>query len=390
VITQDEIRREAEAKIGISGGVPSHLWGHLVEEGMVAAVMRGEKDIPWLTDRFWAIARLTGLERRLHQPPPMLTAQQRQHANDHQTVLAILVGREAANDEAVVKFRQRALMGQVLPLARVKGWLEDQAAKDGKPTVWLQNVAVPPDHEIRRVPHRWMFFTEPGLTISQEHPAEVSSRMLVCALPGEPPVTVMTSAGGVLEELRELSQRLARRFGWNPLQAVLFILTGAIPSVPLVRVTSAPSASRPGFTRVILDVDPTASPSLVAEQYRQHRLDVFPRRVRALSRRHLELAALVAQRPGEASWPELFEEWNRRHPKWRYQRKNNFKRDCLRARMRVLTLGMAGSRRSYSEDEGKLVSRVRLARKASGRVSPAASSRKERTQVGRRSLKRDS
>ncbi len=208
-------------------------------------------------------------------------------------------------------------------------------------------------------------------------------------LPGEPPVTVMTSAGGVLEELRELSQRLARRFSWNPLQAVLFILTGAIPSVPLVRVTSERSASRPAFTRVVLDVDPTASPSLVAEQYRQHRKDIFPRRVRALSARHLKLAAFVARRAGAATWPELFEEWNRKHAKWKYQRRNIFKRDCVRARMRVLTLGMAGSGRSYSEDEGKLVSRVRLARKASAKASPTARSRKQSTRGGGRPLKRE-
>jgi len=327
---------------------------------------------------------LAGLERKLLAPPAILTATQRQRASDHQTVLAILLARDAAREKVVREFRERALGGQVLPLERVEDWLTKQAAKDGEPTVWLQDVAVPSGHEILRVPHRWEVFTRPALSISARHPARASSRSLVCARLGAPPLAFITRSGGVLEELREIGQRLARQFGWAPMQATLFILTDQVPTVPLVHVRTEISSSRPACTRIVFDVDPTARPNLVAERYRQYRQDLFPRNVRALSRRHLKLAVFVAEHSGANLWPELFVEWNRKHPDWKYQRRNNFKRDCLRARRQILTLGMSSERRTYSDDEGKLVPVIRADRKVGSAPSPTPRSRKPRTRKARK------
>jgi hypothetical protein len=365
--------------------IPPKQWNYLLDQLKVAAVMEGKKDINWFTDECWAIASLTDLERRVLQPPPLLTANQRQKADDHQTVLAILLAREAGREKAVMGFRERILGGRVLSAGRVETWLTEQATKDGKPTVWLQDVAVPSGYEVRDVPYGSEVFTEPGLSITQKHPARASSRMVACALIGRPPRAFMTRAGGVLEELRELSQRLSRQFGWAPMQATLFVLTDEVPTVPLAHVSIEASSSRPACTRIILDVDPTATPNLVAERYRQRRKELFPRRVRSLSRRHLNLAAFVAEHPGEHVWPELFAEWNRKHPKWKYQRRNIFKRDSLRARMRVLTLGMPDERWTYSEDEGKLVPLRRIDGKSGARRFRATRSAKQRTQNVRRS-----
>jgi len=384
VITEDEVRRQAEAALGWSDGIPPGIWDYLVAEQKVAAVMEGKKDLNWFTDECWALARAAGLERRLLRPPAMLTADQRQRASDHQTVLAILLAREAGKETGVVSFRGHVLGGRVLPLARVEDWLTEQATNDGEPTVWLQDVAVPSGYEVRRVPYRWEVFTESGLSITQAHPARASSRMLVCARIGRPPMVFITRTGGVLEELRELSERLARQFGWVPMQATLFILTDQVPTIPLVHVRTEASSSRPACTRIILDVDPTASPNLVAERYRQHRRELFQRRVRGLGRRHLKLAAFVAEHLGEPVWPKLFEEWNRKHRKWKYQRRNIFKRDCLRARMRVLTLGMLLGRRTYSGREGKLVPMAGVDRKAGSRGSRTPRSRKQKTRNARR------
>src|SRR5712692_5657518 len=259
--------------------------------------MRDEKDIPWLTDRFWGLARVSGLERKLKQPPPVLTEQQRRRANDHQTVLAILLARAAANENAVREFRKRALEDHVLPPADVEAWLQQQAAKDGKPTIWLRDVAIPPGYEVQRLPHSWLNFTRPPLLISEEHPGRASSRMLACALPGRPPIALITSAGGILEELRKLSKRLAREFSWSSMQAALFVLTDEVPTVPLVKVTTEYSSQRPACTRIILDVDPIASPRLIAEHFRQTRRKVFARRVRTLGLKHLRLAAFIAEHP---------------------------------------------------------------------------------------------
>ena len=361
MITEEDIRRRVEDAIGDK--VPLGLWRYLVAEKKVDAVkeaaQRGKvekaKAVNRFTDEVLALLEATGRGPKSRQSPPMLTAQQRQRAADHQTVVAILLAREAAADSAVVDFRARILAGKLLTSDAVEAWLTSREAADGKPTVWLQDVVVPAGYELRG---SRAVFTVPPLAVTAEHPGRPTTRMLACALPGRPTVAVLTKAGGVLEELRQLSQRLAREFNWSATQSTHFILTGEVPSVPLIQVSIGYSSSRPACTRIGLEVDPTASPQLVAERYRQARREVFFRRVRALSVRHLKLAAFAAERQDGKSWQALLSEWNRKHPTWKYWRRNNFKRDCRRAQMRLLTLGQPHRRR------------VALGRAAVPRLSP--------------------
>jgi hypothetical protein len=340
---EEGVRQDLERRVGLA--VPESVWAFLVERGKVAAVLVRQLTLDELTREFWAALKLSGLERKLLQPPPMLTAQQRERAADHQAVLAILLAREAAAEAAVGEFRKRVLSGTLLTTREAGDWLRRQAQVDGKPTVWLEDVAVPSGYEVRRIPHTWAFFTEPGLTISAEHPCHAESRMLVCAFAEQAPVALLTRAGGILEELRVLGQRLARQFAWSPMQATSFVLTGDVPALPLIRTWTEYSGSRPGCTRIVLEVDPTATPRLVAEQYRQVRRTSFTRRIRNLRLKALKLAAFAAQQPAETVWVSRMKAWNRKHAKSRYTRVSNFKRDCLQAQRRLLTLGERPRRR---------------------------------------------
>jgi hypothetical protein len=368
---EEEVREQLEAKIGLE--IPSQVWIYFVREGKIAAVLRREKSIDKLADEFWAFAKASGLERKLLAVPTMLTAQQRQRAADHQTVLAILLAQEAASEPAVVDFRGRILAGGLLTTDAVEAWLGKQAATDGRPTVWLQDVVVPAGYELRRIPGRWAVFPKPRLTLSREHSGRASTRLLACVLPGGRIVSFQTKAGGVMEELRALSQRLARQFSWSSMQATLFILTGEIPAVPLIQVSTEYSSRRPGCTRITLEVDPTASPRLVAERYRQTRSEVFTRRIKALTLKHLRLAVFTAEHTAAGSWQSLCKEWNRKYAEWKYGHQKNFKRDCLRARMRLLTLNQ--------ETSGSVVAPLpdlSLGRKAGNKVS-SRSRQKKRT-----------
>ncbi len=341
---EEEVRQQLEQSLGVQ--VPAAVWAYFLKQGKVAQVVRREMTIPQLAAEFWAFAQASGLERRILETPRMLSAQQRERAADHQSVLAIVLAREAATEPAVEDFRGRALGGSLLTAANAEDWLRRQAEMDGEPTLWLEDVAVPPGYQVRRIPNKWAFYTEPGLTINADHPCQAESRMLVCALGERAPVALLTRAGGVLEELRMLGQRLARQFAWSPMQATSFVLTGDAPELPLIRTWIEYSRSRPGCTRIILEVDPTATPRLVAEQYRQVRRKSFTRRVRSLTTKHLRLAAFAAQQSEQESWVSQLRSWNGRHPKWKYKRLSNFRREWIQAQRRLLNLGERPRRRA--------------------------------------------
>jgi len=348
VSLEEDVREQLREALRLHVPVPDRVWIHLVDLGLVAKVLGGEIGIAALVPEFWVALKVSGLWNKVFQDPPMLTAQQRDRAADHQAVLAILLAREATAEPAVAEFRRRVLDGRLLTVLEAVDWLSNQASTDGEPTVWIDEVIVPSGYVVRRVPQKWTVFTEPGLIISPEHPGQASSRMVVCALAGQPLVALQTRAGSVLEDLRMLGERLARQFAWSPMQATSFVLTGETPALPLIRTKNEYSRRRPGCTRIILEIDPTAPPRLVAERYRQVRRGLFSHQVKALTTKHLKLAAFAALQPAEASWGSQLQVWNRRHPKWKYNRLKNFKRDCLQAQRRLLTLGEQVRRRPSS------------------------------------------
>jgi len=155
-----------------------------------------------------------------------------------------------------------------------------------------------------------------------------------------PTAAFPTAKDGVLERVRHISQTLAQRFSWNPLQAALFLLTDEIPVVPAIKVTSEVSRV-PAYTRLIMDIDPMAAPHAVLESFRRGRRELFPRRLRSLSVKHLRLASFVTLRGVDEGWAALHKEWNMKHRKWAYLRLNIFKRDFQRARERILGPGVS-------------------------------------------------
>lgn len=180
-------------------------------------------------------------------------------------------------------------------------------------------------------------FTKPSLAVGLRHAARSGGLRYLACMPG---TAFPTAKDGVLERVRQISQTLAQRFSWNPLQATLFLLTDEVPVVPAIKVT--PEVSRiPACTRLIMDIDPMAAPQAVLESFRRARREVFARRLRSLSVKHLRLASFIAQRGVDEGWPALHQEWNKRHRKWAYLRLNIFKRDFQRARERVLALGVS-------------------------------------------------
>ena len=161
---------------------------------------------------------------------------------------------------------------------------------------------------------------------------------------------ISTTTGGVLEELRRLSEKLASRYGWQPALATVFVLTGHIPEVAtiiskiqshLIKTNTLKLASKelrvPAIPKICLTIDPSATPEEVGDYYRKVRRKILGnRRYKKLSDKHLYLALLKAGLPKGESCASQMSRWNKGHPNWRYEHYSNFVRDCRRSLHRLL------------------------------------------------------
>jgi hypothetical protein len=166
---------------------------------------------------------------------------------------------------------------------------------------------------------------------------------------------MLTRAGGVLDRLRVLSERLAEAYRWTRAQATLFVLTGLPPLVASLTADPIAREDLPVLSRITLWIDPTLSPAEVAERYsavRRWLLNESKERQRDVTEKHARLALFAAEQPRQTTWAIRMAEWNRAHPEWPYTEVSNFTRDCLQAQRRLV--GRTLSQREKGEaDHGQ-------------------------------------
>ena len=142
---------------------------------------------------------------------------------------------------------------------------------------------------------------------------------------------------------------------WDTDEAALFVLTGAVPAGRRVR-TRIVVRPRVGASRVVIEVDPRASPQAVADSYRKARApetleplhlpaDVARRhrlngaRPHPITDKNAELALHLA-RNRQGSWGERREGWNQAwsatQADWFYEADSAFARDAGRAWAQVV------------------------------------------------------
>ncbi|HXH57706.1 hypothetical protein, partial [Iamia sp.] len=110
-----------------------------------------------------------------------------------------------------------------------------------------------------------------------------------------------TTGAPVLVELAQVARRLWR-YGWREAEATTFVLTGAVPMVPMIRTKIG--------GRIALQVHPATPPAEVARAYAEARVTVLPGRARLISAR-VAAAVLVAHTtPG--TWEARNRELRRR------------------------------------------------------------------------------
>ena len=140
---------------------------------------------------------------------------------------------------------------------------------------------------------RFLFYREPGSDEIREIP---------------------TAINGTLEDLRQLSERLAKEYAWTAADATLFVLTNTAPEIRPLTSTSQ-SRQLPALSRIVLTIDPALSPQEVAEHYRQIRQEIMPARHRDLSEKHLQLAAFSGTHPRLGTWQQKMVKWNSEPPR---------------------------------------------------------------------------
>ena len=236
-----------------------------------------------------------------------------------------------------------------ISLAKVSNWLQEKAREDEPATWWLKDYPIPSDQLAYHIiaittsegvtQHKLeLHIPPPPLALGMNVPLSecLTFRFLFYREPDSDEIReIPTAINGILEDLRQLSERLAEEYAWTAADATLFVLTNTPPEIrPLTSVSQ--SRQLPALSRIVLTIDPALSPQEVAEHYRQLRQEIMPARHRDLSEKHLQLAAFSGTHPRLGTWQQKMVKWNSDHPDWKYKEASNFAHDCLQARRRVL------------------------------------------------------
>jgi len=135
-----------------------------------------------------------------------------------------------------------------------------------------------------------------------------------------------TRRKGILERLRQISESLAAFYGWEAADATTYVLPGTVPRVPAIKGDVRLKFPLPARSKIVLTIDPTATPREVAAAYAGLRKRQFGR-IRRLQRKHAELAVFAIRQRSETD-REQMEEWNRMHPGRSHRFPSVFRRDA--------------------------------------------------------------
>ena len=235
-----------------------------------------------------------------------------------------LVAVEARKTQMVAEFRRRVLNGKTLPPNQMEQWLEVLSKRQqAKP--WVKVYASAEEIE------------QGVVLLGKATQVDYGYDTLEFVVPGSAEVRrILVSSKGIVGWLFWLSDQLAKRYLWRKCHATTFVLTDIPPPIEEPDYEVDSSRAVPALTRVIMRLDPAMSPREVAGLYRQVQLRYFGRRHRSLSPKHVELAKFWSSLQEGAPWKEVMQQWNELHPRWAYKREQNFGRDCVQARRRLL------------------------------------------------------
>jgi hypothetical protein len=291
------------------------------------------QDQRWIEDDISVIVLNVVEARRAFGTDTKVVGVKLQHgvAGARRYALSVLLAQEARARPDVKAFRKKHLGGVLLPLSKVREWVLQKAAGDGIPTIWANDVLLPPaskpqldDRGRIRIPiHRTLQCM--GL----------ATKYLRYPMPDHSVECVPVHAGGALHLLHQLATALSQTFHWTEAEAVMLVLTDEVPPVESAK-WQVHWSSIPSLSRITLALDPALSPRQVEALYRRLRGQLLEGRYRNITRKHALLAAFKTNF-SELSLSDLMAKWNAQYPLWKYKLVTNFGRDTKTACDRLLT-----------------------------------------------------
>ena len=355
-----QLTEQLRARVGCE--LEPQMWSYICAQGFVEQVETSKKDLAWLCEQVVELLEATGQTEKLQvgRKEDMVTCDLKERTGTTCETLSLLLGKEAAKDPGVIKFRKKYLRRKLLTENQVERWLKRKSKGEGNATLWLE-IPLPPGCSLNRDPQNGQVcINSPPGSLHKHGVRNIRTLMLSYAVPGSTYIhRVPIAAGGALEALRNLGEALAKKYGWLEVQATEFVLTGQTPLVSPLRATV--TTGRRG--RVTLDVDITTTPAKVAGAYTKIReTHLTGKRVRSLSEKHLRLAAFSAERPEKESWRERLVIWNKTYFKDKYTSERNFHRDSVQATRRLLAPSLAlsdvANRSLFSQDLTQAVTNI--------------------------------
>jgi hypothetical protein len=250
----------------------------------------------------------------------------------------------------IVQFRNEVLANRLLGTAEALAFLRSPAlerltAKEieaaGAPVVGHDAIVIDGPKRLSEGPVS-IRISPPGVVITKDMS---SLKPVIMPIPVEGKRTEKRTvyAKSVLSDLWTLTYRLASWYWWQWDEAMLWVITGKIPSTPAVRSEFHGNADEAAERATItLSIDPWVSPESVERVYRAMRKKYVSGGFRDWDRgRPLDVFRFVAEQRASTSetliWRALLDRWESAHPDRSYGgNTRNFQRDYVRARNHLL------------------------------------------------------
>jgi hypothetical protein len=259
---------------------------------------------------------------------------------ERQDTLARYLKEVASEDRKIIRFRERALSGQLLSEEGALAFLSSPLMTDQSfLELWRNGISLlEKSHLLEEETdeygrYRWLVVE--GRCTRKVRPLAAKGSELVYpgdALraqdarglrgggaiffphPREEDRLVIAREGSVVAELLRLAEKVLVGYPISPEMSVWFILTGEFIHQDPVRMRYV-TYSRPEFSRttITLEVESWLPPEEVLEQYRYVQRETLGGTPRSLKRKTVTLFEFVHRHKGK-SWGELFDAWNKAHP----------------------------------------------------------------------------
>jgi hypothetical protein len=237
---------------------------------------------------------------------------------ERQAALETYLAMCAECDLDVYRFRKEVLEGRLLAVNRARELLRSPAAAfletkhfkmwnipvtGHSAKVKYESELVPPGFERHTAT---ITLHPPGITRKVELPTwpgytrGEKQRIVVLEFPDEQGKVVGHEvwSNSLLGELRQVGEKLSERYRWQAVQAVWFVLTGAVPAVPALTVTRTfPSSIYHQDTLITIEAAPWVSSERVEKAFRSAQIKTMGTKGnRRPSKKNLRLFRFVNER----------------------------------------------------------------------------------------------